>query len=261
LFWEDLWTPIVLSNEFPNLYSAAWNKRASVKEVLAAEDLASLFHLPLSEQAFQELGDLQQTLATLEYQPTEIDSWTFLWGNDRYSSRKFYAMVFNNVTTPPTFAMIWKSKCTPRLKFFAWLMIADRLNTRNMLRRRHFHLDAGYNCVLCSASPEEDVWHLFFDCQFSRECWATLNVIWPDTQDIHELLAGGRSPFGRQFFMELFIVASWEIWNMRNEMVFNGVQACRRSWIVKFKRQILLQLLRVKEEYHPPIVTWLDTIV
>ena len=82
----------------------------------------------------------------------------------------------------------------------------------------------------------------------------------PDTHDIHELLAGGRSPFGRQFFKELFIVASWEIWNMRNDMVFNGVQASRRSWIVKFKRQILLQLLRIKEEYHPPIVTWLDTI-
>jgi hypothetical protein len=44
---------------------------------------------------------------------------------------------------------IWKSKCVPKIKFFAWLLLNDRLNTRNMLRRRYKHLDQGYSCALC----------------------------------------------------------------------------------------------------------------
>jgi hypothetical protein len=30
---------------------------------------------------------------------------------------------------------LWKSKCTPRVKFFGWLVLVDRLNIRNMLKR------------------------------------------------------------------------------------------------------------------------------
>jgi hypothetical protein len=53
----------------------------------------------------------------------------------------------------------------PELSFFTWLLLNDRLNTRNILRRRRKFLEDGYNCVLCLEDVEESIEHLFFDCQ------------------------------------------------------------------------------------------------
>jgi hypothetical protein len=49
LFWEDLWSSLVLADSFPRLYSYDLNAQTSVKDVMVAEDLESLFSLPLSQ--------------------------------------------------------------------------------------------------------------------------------------------------------------------------------------------------------------------
>jgi hypothetical protein len=49
LFWEDVWSSQVIADAFPRLYSPAKNTGVSVKEVVNAPDLESLFTLPLSQ--------------------------------------------------------------------------------------------------------------------------------------------------------------------------------------------------------------------
>ena len=44
-------------------------------EAMQAEDLVSLFFLPLSQQAFQEFEDLQARLQLISYDGTAIDQW------------------------------------------------------------------------------------------------------------------------------------------------------------------------------------------
>jgi hypothetical protein len=56
-------------------------------------------------------------------------------------------------------------------------MIRDRLNTRNLLRRKNMHLE-DYSYVLCNSGQEETSWHLFFECPFSQLCWDTIPIIW-----------------------------------------------------------------------------------
>jgi len=51
----------------------------------------------------------------------------------------------------------------------------DRLNTRNLLRRKNMALD-DYNCVVCSLGTKETLLHLFLDCPFAVYCWATLGL-------------------------------------------------------------------------------------
>ncbi|GJN35692.1 hypothetical protein PR202_gb24492 [Eleusine coracana subsp. coracana] len=75
----------------------------------------------------------------------------------------------------PWFKCLWKSCCKSRLKFFFWLIIRDRLNTRNLLRRKNRHLDS-YDCVLCSCAQEETLLHILFECQFSQQCWRYLGI-------------------------------------------------------------------------------------
>ena len=82
------------------------------------------------------------------------------------------------------FAKLWKSKCTPRLKFFAWLMFVDRLNTKNMLSRRHFNVQPHTWCVLCTSNTEEDLYHLFFSCPFASACWNLLGIHWSLSEDV-----------------------------------------------------------------------------
>lgn len=72
---------------------------------------------------------------------------------------------------------IWKSKCVPKVKNFTWLPLNDRLNTRNILRRRYKHLDEGYNCALCQDDLEETMLHLFFwKCTTSVSCWFSIGL-------------------------------------------------------------------------------------
>jgi hypothetical protein len=105
-FWEDLWTDEILAHRFPRLYSFARNSSISVNEVLSAEDLDSLFWLPLSQEAFDELQSLQDVLMTQTFDEQTKDVWLCQWGNATYSSRMLYKLAFQNVPAHPIFAWL-----------------------------------------------------------------------------------------------------------------------------------------------------------
>jgi hypothetical protein len=208
LFWEDLWFPEILSLKYPCLFTFVRNRRISVKEVMEVDDLDTLFNLPLSEQAYTQLQDLQIDLNTMPHNVDQTDTWVFIWGSHEYSSQKFYTLAFRNMQVPLIFSWLWKSKCTPRMKFLGWLMFVDRLNTRNMLRRRHFHLDDGYTCIMCNLGVE-DINHLFIDCPFAKSYWFALQIHWIDEIDVNRRLAFARAQHNNNpFFMEIFLVAT-----------------------------------------------------
>jgi hypothetical protein len=108
-FWEDLWSEEILAHRFPRLYSFARNASISVNEVMSAEDLDSLFMLPLSQEAFEELQMLRDVLLSQTFDEQSTDVWTYQWGSTTYSSRKFYRLVFQNVPAHPVFSWLWKS--------------------------------------------------------------------------------------------------------------------------------------------------------
>jgi len=89
-FWDDLWTDSVLAQTYPRLASFARNRGASVLEIMEAVDLDSLFLLPLSQQAFEELETLQAQLQDIPYDEDAVDRWIPVWGNT-YTSRCFYS--------------------------------------------------------------------------------------------------------------------------------------------------------------------------
>jgi hypothetical protein len=104
--------------------------------------------LPLTENAYEELTSLQTFLQSVTYDEAAKDKWAMIWGL-AYSSSKFYKTVFQSVDAHPIFNWVWKSRCTNRVKLFAWLVLVDRLNTRSMLKRRH-HLVKMRSPVLCA---------------------------------------------------------------------------------------------------------------
>ena len=170
-------------------------------------------------------------------------------------------MVFQHVHSSPIFKKLWKSKCTPRLKFFAWLLFVDRLNTRSMLVRRNFNVQPNSLCVLYTTNLEEDLEHLFFSCPFATTCWQKLGFIWPSIADIKQCVLSLMDTMGLPFFMEIFIIATWEIWKLRNSKIFDNGNPTTRRWVRNFKDQVFLHLVRVREEQLSCITQWLETFV
>jgi hypothetical protein len=167
--WDDLINGSLLSEVYPKLFSFSSDPKISLWKVRQENDLLNCFKILMSREAYTELLELQQLLGSL--QPTDQsskDPWHFIWGQKFYSPRKFYQYHFKDIHHNQTVLWIWKSKCVPTIRLFAWLLLNDRLNTKNVLKRRKKHLDEGYNCVLCSDCVEETVEHLFFDCSAAR---------------------------------------------------------------------------------------------
>jgi hypothetical protein len=217
LFWKDSWLDGILQEVFPRAFSYSTSEDVSVQQFLTAGSLADNFWLPLSPQALEEVRTLQTDSAiTLQ---DEDDSWSYPWGGT-YTSSQYYQFCFRDSNPHISICWLWKSKCTPRVKFFGWLVLVDRLNTRNMLRRRQFQLNSGYQCLLCQNPPEETIEHLLFTCDFSKSCWQTLGFQWADLPDRLLIIEEGKARWHGPLFMELFLLASWNIWKERNKFFF-----------------------------------------
>lgn len=169
LFWKDNWAGEILTDLFPNIAMFVKRPGISVKEVCEAESLDNLFHIPISQAAAVELEGLR-TLAQSFELSEDTDMRIFCWGSSMYSSAKLCKLAFLTMQTPAVFHLVWKSKVTPRVKFFAWLILLDRLNTKNMLARRNFNMQSNSLCFICDDSTEETIDHLFFQCRFAKQC-------------------------------------------------------------------------------------------
>ena len=256
-FWDDFWLDGILAHKYPRLASFARNDGISVLETMQAEDLDTIFFLPLSDQALQELESLQEQLQSLTYDHDSADRWIPIWGS-RYTSRRYYAHIFSAVDAHPVFKMVWKSRCTPRIKFFAWLVLVDRLNTKTMLQRRHMNVQDGTVCIMCTTGEQETIEHLFFDCPLAQSCWARIGVNWDSTIQLLDRLTQARTSHTIPCFAETVLIAAWELWKVRNDKVFQRHDPALPRWLGNFKSQCLLQSVRFKVDMRSSFCVWLD---
>jgi hypothetical protein len=115
-----------------------------------------------------ELEDLRRLVQSFSLTDGP-DQRIFCWGNGKYTAAKLYKLAFLTMPLPAGFRLVWKSKVTPRVKFFAWLILLDGLNTKSMLARRHFNVQPNCYCVMCDEAEEETILHLFFECSFAKK--------------------------------------------------------------------------------------------
>ena len=164
---------------FQRLFSFVIDDKVSVREVLSTPNMADLFHPPLSLEAMDELNVVQSGLFDLHADTQIPDYWSWTPGKGVFSAKSYYSVMHSHMATDTPTRWIWESKATMKIKVFAWLMLNDRLNTRDLLVRRHWRSPQEDNtCPLCFAHAHEDRDHLFFTCQFSTRVWNYLNIQW-----------------------------------------------------------------------------------
>jgi hypothetical protein len=261
IFWSDRWHGQVFSMAFPRLFSFALEANMSVREVVQMSDLSTLFALPLSVEAFAELQSLEIVLSQVLIHPNEKDEWRTIWKDGSYSSKKYYLHCFKDIRASRVHDCIWKCKVLHRIKVFAWLLLSDRLNTRDMIRRRHWNVTNVFHCVLCPSHITEDWTHLFFKCPFSIRIWNYLQIQWEDGNSFQEVFSKAMRSFNQPFFTEVVILACWHIWKQRNEAIFQQILPSFRAWRSRFIHEATLHTNRMKAKHVGSFSAWISSLV
>jgi len=108
----------------------------------------------------------------------------------------------------PSFRWLWASSYQNKHKVF-WLLLHDRLSTREILRRKSMNLPS-YNCVLCNQGCEESLEHLFLRCRFAKDWWASIGLSTPQQLNPEQTIEHFKSSLGVPFFVEIIVIMSWE---------------------------------------------------
>jgi len=87
--WLDLWNGRLLLQDYLELNSFGKNQFILVNVPKNIPVLHSLFHLPLSSKAYEQLQELQ-ILFNNTHLIQDPNQWTYLWGSSIFSSRKAY---------------------------------------------------------------------------------------------------------------------------------------------------------------------------
>lgn len=191
--------------------------------------------MPLSAEAFFRFQQLVNTFQALQLQPV-LDNWSYIWDSS-YSSDKAYRQLIGHHQIHRCYFWLWHSACQNKRKFFFWLLLKDRLSTRQLLRRKNMFLD-DYNCVFCIYAVEEDWLHLFFHCPFAITCWFSLHLQVPNSSETEVILEAFKLQLRLPFFMEIIITMSWAIWTIRNNAIFNGEPPSIQNCKLIFKKRV-----------------------
>lgn len=68
---------------------------------------------------------------------------------------------------------------------------------------------------MCQCNEEETLEHPFFECSCATK-WFTIGIVWNDEVPMHQKIVLAKNTFPYSFFMEIFMVAAWCLWNERN---------------------------------------------
>lgn len=252
-FWLESWSGEILKFKFPQLFSFVKKPKASLN-FMTSNEAQRIFSLPLSSQAVSQLQQIQVILYNLQVNPEAHDIWHYTWGA-QFSSSKAYKALRGTVEASPLFRWLWSSSNLGKYKFFFWLLLRDRLNTRNLLRSKNRNID-DFSCVLCNSGSEETLEHMFFSCRFSQDCWDSLHIFWDLSLDPLDMVIEARRMFGHHIFRKLMITACWIIWKMRNSIIFDNGTCSLPVWKQLFKEELGLVCIKAKDATKGPLSLW-----
>jgi hypothetical protein len=73
---------------------------------------------------------------------------------------------------------------------------------------------------------------------------------WADLPDRLQIIEDGMARWNGPLFMEIFLLASWNIWKERNKLYFEGTIPTLRSWKERLKSDLSLLVHRTKNSVH-----------
>ena len=118
---------------------------------------------------------------------------------------------------------LWKLKVPSKIKIFAWYLCRGVVLTKDNLAKRN--CQGRIKCVFCR--HDENIKHLFFECQFARSIWSAIQVasnLYPPSSvaNIFGNWLHGLNNTLRKHIWVGAIDLLWSLWLCRNDRVFNA---------------------------------------
>ena len=250
-FWHDWWLPCgPLSVAFPALHSHTTCPEATVSRVWES-GLDHILVPRFTRAGPRERAALLALLPDAHATPGVDERSLPLCGHPRtgglVTSRAYTLLRYGGRLSHHA-AFVWGTRAPSRVKFFCWLLVHRRVNTRDVLLRKTIVDRAGAGCPVCSAELETAD-HLMFGCPFAREFWRAVGcvVITADTSVEWRFALDVRVAVGDASPDAFVLLCCWHLWKHRNAVVFQRLvpslararQCCREDadlWRVRLQQ-------------------------
>ena len=181
----------------------------------------------------------------MQTQQEDTIQWKFT-SNGKYSAASAYKAQFLGSTYAPHYKTIWHCWAPPKCKFFAWLILQNRVWTADRLARRGWpHSPI---CPLCRIQ-QETTHHLVAQCRYTKRIWSLVAIWtsqpsiqpseWPPTETALQwwmnMTTRTEATWKGTCSMALLII--WEIWKERNRRIFNHQEMAAPSLLAKIKEE------------------------
>jgi len=179
------------------------------------------------------LAECMMLLSNVILQVDVSDRWQ--WLPDvvgGYSVRSAYHLLTSQ--DPPLLHtsenLIWHTKVPVKVSILAWRLLRDRLPTKDNLLSRGIITGDIISC-LAGCGHVETIQHLFLHCDISSSLWQQvrlwIGVVGVDHQSIPDHFVHFTNYYGglkehRSFWLLIWLLCIWLVWNERNNRLFNN---------------------------------------
>lgn len=143
---------------------------------------------------------------------------------------------------------------------FLLATLAGPSEYQRSLDRKNCYRDGVVSCVLCSSGSRETSDHLFFRCNFSTTCWASISFDPLPQGSFSNIIKRARSSVPARCYKEVCITACWYIWKQRNGLIFNQLGPSRASWFQGFKEELIRQSVHFPDTSRTALMAWLVSV-
>ncbi|GJN23279.1 hypothetical protein PR202_gb10915 [Eleusine coracana subsp. coracana] len=173
-FWRDDWLHTGrLADRFPVLFSHTRRPTASVRAVMSDGVRAHLVPR-LSRVADEELSALTVALQDVSLsQAPDARRSPMIDSTGKLCTAPLYKLLVDGGSNCDFAEFVWRNRSPPRVQFFMWLLVQERIKSRALLLTKHVVADA--SCELCSASYE-DADHIIFHCDTAAALWSAVGI-------------------------------------------------------------------------------------
>ncbi|PNY05892.1 ribonuclease H [Trifolium pratense] len=244
--WKEKWPEDVPLRElFPNLFFKEVDHNVVVAKWLVGNrvDRSWNWHWnsDLTSHEEGELLYLQQLLLEVEVLEDRTDNWKWKPDNSgMFSVKSAYSLLQNgrtvreiNTNMITSLQQLWKNDIPSKVGVFGWRLLLEKLPTRAALASRGILTNPHDLPRVFCFTEIEDCMHLFFNCKLMQQVWRSIYK-WLGCAYYnygegwkHFNFFGGivKSKKGEKVKHLIWLVTTWCIWRLRNNIIFRGALA------------------------------------
>jgi hypothetical protein len=170
-FWRDKWCgdePFCI--KYKRLFDLSLNKEISVNGALRDSCNSLIFRRRLFGVGANLLENLKKDCEGYCFKDSK-DKPSWILDKKGFSVKSLYRQFKQNTIRKP-YWFIWKAKIPQRIKVFLWLILEDKILSKENLKKRNWH--GNVNCDWCGCLETTN--HIFYNCQVATFTWKVIQM-------------------------------------------------------------------------------------